>query len=42
MRMTLICYGMAVKRTRMLGVSVRKMKVLTLKMYRLTLVDKGR
>jgi len=38
----LICCGMAVKRTGILGVSVRKMKALTLKMYRLTMVDKGR
>jgi hypothetical protein len=34
--------GMAVKRMRMLGVSVRKMKVLTVKMETVTLIDKGR
>jgi len=38
----LVCCGMAVKRTGMLGVSVRKMKALSLKMYRLTMVEKGR
>jgi hypothetical protein len=34
--------GMAVKRMRMLGVSVRKMQVLTVKMERVTLIDTGR
>jgi len=34
--------GMAVKRIEMLGVSVRKMKALTVKMNRVTLIGKDR
>jgi len=34
--------GMEVKRVGMLGVSVRKMKVLTVKMETVTLIGKGR
>jgi len=34
--------GMAVKRMGMLGVSLRKMKVLTVKMETVTLMGKGR
>ena len=34
--------GMAVKRMGMLGVSVRKMKALTVKMETVTLIGKGR
>ena len=37
-----ICCRMAVKRIRMLGVSVRKMKALAMKMETVTLVGKGR
>jgi hypothetical protein len=37
-----ICCGMAVKRVGMLGVSVGKMKALTVKMETVTLTDKGR
>ena len=37
-----ICYGMAVKRVGMLGVSVRKMKALTVKMETVTMIGKGR
>jgi hypothetical protein len=37
-----ICCGMAVKRMGMLGVSVRKMKALTLKMETVALIDKNR
>jgi hypothetical protein len=37
-----ICFGMAVKRTGMLGVNVRKMKALTVKMETVTLTGKGR
>jgi len=38
----MICCGMEVKRMGMLGVSVRKMKALTMKMETVTLNDKGR
>jgi len=38
----MICCGMAVKRMGMLGVSVRKMKALTVKMVMVTLIGKGR
>jgi hypothetical protein len=38
----MICYGMAVKREGMLGVSVRKMKALTVNMDTVTLIDEGR
>ena len=37
----LICCGMAVKKVGMLGVSVRKVKVLTVKMETGTLIGKG-
>jgi hypothetical protein len=36
----MICCGMAVRRIRMLGVSVRKMKALTVKMATVTLIGK--
>jgi len=36
----MICFGMAVKRMGMLGVSVRKMKSLSDKMETVTLIDK--
>ena len=39
---TMICCGMAGKRIRMLGVSVREIKALTAKMERVTLIGKGR
>jgi hypothetical protein len=42
MRQTMICCGLAVKRMRILGVSVRKMKALTVKMETVTLIGKGR
>jgi hypothetical protein len=38
----MICCGMAVKRMGVLGVSVRKMKALTVKMETVTLIGKGR
>ena len=38
----MICNGMAVKRMGMLGVSVRKMKALTVKMETGILIGKGR
>jgi len=38
----MICCGMAKKKTGMLGVSVRKMKALIVKMESVTLVHKGR
>ena len=38
----MICCGMAVKWMGMLGVSVRKMKTLTMKMKVVTLTGKGR
>ena len=41
MGLMLICCGMAVKKVRMSGVSVRKMKVLTVKMETVTLIGKG-
>jgi len=34
------CYGMAVRRMRMLGESVRKKKALTLKMETVTMIGK--
>ena len=37
----MICCGMLVKRMGMLGVSVRKMKALTVKMETVTLIGKG-
>jgi len=42
MRPMTICCGMAVNRMRMLGVNVRKMKALTVKMETVTLIGKGR
>jgi len=36
------CCGMAVKRMGMLGVTVRKMKVLTVKIGTVTLIGKGK
>ena len=38
----IICCGTAVKRMGMLGVCVGKMKAQTVKMEKLTLIDKGR
>ena len=38
----MICYGMAAKRLRMLGVSARKMKALIMEMETVTLIGKGR
>jgi hypothetical protein len=38
----MICCGIAVKRMGMLGVSVRKMKALTVKMVTVILIGKGR
>jgi hypothetical protein len=38
MSSALECYGMAVKRMRILGESVRKMKALTLKMETVTMI----
>jgi len=37
-----ICCGMVVKRTGMLGVGVREMKAVTVKMATVTLTDEGR
>jgi len=37
----MICCGMAVRRMGMLGVSVREMKTLTVKMETVTLIGKG-
>jgi hypothetical protein len=42
MGMIMICCGMTVKRMGMLGVSVRKMKALTVKLETLTLIGKVR
>jgi len=38
----MICCGMALKRMGLLGVSVRKMKALTVKIEIVTLIGKGR
>ena len=38
----MICCGMAVRRLGMLGVNVRKMKALTVKLETVTLIGKGR
>jgi len=38
----MVCCGMAVMRMGMLGVSVRKMKALSVKMETVTLTGKGR
>jgi hypothetical protein len=38
----MICCGMAVNRMGMLGLSVRKVKALTVKMVMVTLIGKGR
>ena len=40
--MRTICCGMAAKRIRMLGVSVRKTKAMTVKMETVALISKGR
>jgi len=37
----MMCCGMTVKKMGMLGVSVKKMKALTVKMETATLIDKG-
>jgi hypothetical protein len=42
MRLVVICCGTAVKRIAMLGVSVRKIKALTVKMETVTLTGEGR
>jgi len=42
MGLMMICCGMAVKRMGMLGVSVRRMKAMTVKMDTVTLIGKGR
>jgi hypothetical protein len=42
MRVMVICCGMAVKRMGMLGISVRNMKTLTVKMKTVTPIGKGR
>jgi hypothetical protein len=42
MRLMMICCGMAVKRMGMLGVSVRKMMALTVKVKTVTLIGKDR
>jgi hypothetical protein len=42
MRPMIICSGMAVRRMGMLGVSVRKMKALTVKIETVTPIGKGR
>jgi len=42
MRPVTVCSGMAVRRMGMLGVSVRKMKGLTVKTETVTLIGKGR
>jgi len=39
--MQMMCHGMAVKRMGMLGVGVRKMKALTMKMETVALIGKG-
>jgi len=41
MGLMLICCGMAVKKVGMLGVSVRKMKVLSVKMETVTVIHEG-
>ena len=42
MRLMLICCGMAVKRLGVLGVSVRTVKILSVKMETVTQIGKGR
>jgi hypothetical protein len=42
MGLMMICCGMTVKKMGMLGVSVRKMKALIVKMETVTLIGKGR
>jgi len=39
---TAVCCGMAVKRVRLLGVSVRKVEALTVKTETVTLIGEGR
>jgi hypothetical protein len=41
MGLMMICFGMAMKRLGMLGMSVREMKAMTLKMETVTLIGKG-
>jgi hypothetical protein len=41
-RLMMTCCGMAVKRTGMLEVGVRKMKILTVKMETVIIISKGR
>jgi len=41
MGLMIVCCGMAVKRVGMLGISVREMKALTVKMETVTLIGKG-
>jgi hypothetical protein len=41
-RLIIICCGIAVKSMGMLGVSVRKMKALTVKVQRVTLIGEGK
>jgi hypothetical protein len=41
MALMVICCGIAVKRVEMLGVSVRKIRALTVKMETVTLIGKG-
>jgi hypothetical protein len=42
MELMIVYCGVAVKRVAMLGVSVREMKALTVKMVTVTLIGKGR
>ena len=42
MRLMMICCRVSLKRMGMLGVSVRKMKALTVKMETVTLIGQGR
>jgi len=42
MGLMMICCGMVLKKMRMLGVSVRKMKALTAKMETMTLIGRSR
>jgi len=42
MRLIIVCCGIAVKSMGMLGVSVKKMKALTVKVQTVTLIGEGR
>jgi len=42
MGLVMICFGMTMKRMRMLGVSVRKMKALNVMMEMVTMIGKGK